>query len=177
MTPDQLRRAADCTQARATVWAPILSAACALHGIDSPARLAGFVSQVAHESGRLVYVSEIWGPTPAQARYEGRADLGNNQPGDGSRFRGRGLIQVTGRANYRKAAQALGIDCEAHPELLALPEHAAASAAWFWASHGLNALADARDVIGMSRKINGGTNGLADRQALYRGACAAFGVV
>lgn len=176
MTPEQLRRAADCTQARANVWAPILTAACAKWGIDTPARLAGFVSQVAHESGRLVYVSEIWGPTPAQVRYEGRADLGNTQPGDGSRYKGRGLIQVTGRTNYRKAAQALGIDCEQRPELLALPENAAASAAWFWASHGLNTLADARDVIGMTRRINGGTNGLADRQALYRGACSVFGV-
>ena len=175
MTADQLQRAADCTSARAAAWAPILSAACAMHGIDTPLRLAGFVSQVAHESGRLVYVSELWGPTPAQARYESRADLGNTQPGDGSRYRGRGLIQVTGRANYRKAAEALGIDCEAHPELLAMPEHAAESAAWFWVSHGLNALADARDVVGMTRRINGGLNGLDDRQSLYRGACAAFG--
>lgn len=176
MTPDQLRRAADCTQARATAWAPLLTAAAERWGIDTPLRLAGWVSQVAHESGRLVYVSELWGPTPAQARYEGRADLCNTQPGDGSRYRGRGLIQVTGRANYRRAAKALGIDCETRPELLALPENAAASAAWFWASHGLNVLADVRDVAGMTRRINGGLNGLADRQALYCGACAAFGV-
>jgi putative chitinase len=176
MTPDQLQRAADCTRARAAVWAPIIMTAAEKWSIDTPLRLAGFVAQVAHESGRLRYVSEIWGPTQAQARYEGRADLGNTQPGDGSRFRGRGLIQVTGRANYRKAAAALGIDCEARPELLALPEYAAESAAWFWTTHGLNTLADARDVIGMTRRINGGTNGLADRQALYRGACAAFGV-
>jgi putative chitinase len=178
MTPDQLRRAADCTQARATVWAPILSAACALHGIDSPARLAGFVSQVAHESGRLVYVSELWGPTPAQARYEGRADLGNTQPGDGGRFRGRGLIQVTGRANYRKAAAALGIDCETRPELLALPEHAAASAAWFWSSHGLNALADKGTddaFAAITRKINGGLNGIIDRRQLWAMAKNALG--
>jgi putative chitinase len=176
MTHEQLRRAADCTQARATTWAPLLATAAARWGIDTPPRLAGWLAQVAHESGRLVYVSELWGPTPAQVRYEGRADLGNTQAGDGSRYRGRGLIQVTGRANYRKAAAALGIDCEARPELLALPEHAAASAAWFWVAHGLNALADSRDVVGMTRRINGGTNGLADRQALYRGACAAFGV-
>ena len=176
MTPDQLQRAADCTPARASVWAPILSAAAEKWGIDTPLRLAGFISQVAHESGRLVYVSEIWGPTPTQARYEGRADLGNTRPGDGSRFRGRGLIQITGRANYRKAAEALGIDCEMRPELLALPEHAASSAAWYWATHGLNVLADVRDIAGMTKKINGGLNGLADRQALYRSACTAFGV-
>lgn len=176
MTPDQLRRAADCTPVRAAVWAPIIMAAAEKWSIDTPLRLAGFVAQVAHESGRLVYVSELWGPTAAQARYEGRKDLGNTQPGDGSRFRGRGLIQVTGRANYRRAAEALGIDCEARPQLLALPEYAAESAAWFWTTHGLNALADARDIVGMTRRINGGTNGLADRQSLYRGACAALGV-
>lgn len=158
------------------MWAPILTAAAAKWGIDSPKRLAGWVAQVAHESGRLVYVTELWGPTPAQRGYEGRVDLGNVYPGDGTRYRGRGLIQVTGRANYRKAAAALGIDCENRPELLALPEHAAMSAGWFWATHGLNELADARDIVGMTRRINGGTNGLEDRKSLYRGACAAFGV-
>ncbi|RMO19230.1 Chitinase [Pseudomonas amygdali pv. morsprunorum] len=85
-------------------------------------------------------------------------------------YRGRGLIQVTGRANYEECGEALGLDLINHPELLELPQHAAMSAAWFWHRAGLNTLADKGDFLTITKRINGGTNGLADRQALYERA-------
>lgn len=101
VTAELLVRAVGCSPTVAEVFAPHLDETCHLYSIDTPVRLAAFLAQVGHESGSLVYVREVWGPTPAQAGYEGRADLGNTEPGDGSLFRGRGLIQVTGRGNYR----------------------------------------------------------------------------
>lgn len=130
-------------------------------------RVAGFIAQIGHESGQLKYVKEIWGPTKAQARYEGRADLGNTVAGDGSKYRGRGLIQITGRTNYKACGEALGLDLINHPELLEKPQHACMSAAWFWATNGLNTLADAGNFNKITQRINGGLTGQADRQALY----------
>ena len=130
-------------------------------------RVAAFIAQVGHESGQLKYVREIWGPTKAQTKYEGRADLGNTVAGDGSKYRGRGLIQITGRTNYAACGEALGLDLINHPELLEKPQHACMSAAWFWASRGLNTLADAGQFDKITQRINGGQNGAADRQALY----------
>jgi len=156
--------ATGCSIALADKWADPVSAAIQLWGIDTPLRQAHFLAQVGHESGGFVYVREIWGPTPAQTRYEGRADIGNTQPGDGKVFMGRGLIQVTGRANYAAVSKALNVDFVSAPALLETPTNAALSAAWYWQSHGLNALADADDVIAVTKRINGGTNGLEDRQ-------------
>ena len=153
--------------AKAGVFAPVLNTAMGKFGIVTPARVAAFIAQIGHESGQLRYVREIWGPTKQQAGYEGRKDLGNTVAGDGSKFRGRGLIQVTGRANYAACAEALGLDLLKHPELLEEPQHAAMSAAWFWHRAGLNTLADAGDFLLITKRINGGTNGLADRKALY----------
>ena len=130
-------------------------------------RVAAFVAQIGHESGQLKYVKEIWGPTKAQARYEGRADLGNTVAGDGSKYRGRGLIQITGRANYKACGEALALDLINEPELLEKPQHACMSAAWFWATKGLSTLADAGQFDKITQRINGGQNGAADRQALY----------
>ena len=130
-------------------------------------RVAAFIAQIGHESGQLKYVKEIWGPTKAQARYEGRADLGNTVPGDGSKYRGRGLIQITGRANYAACGEALGLDLLAHPELLEMPQHVCMSAAWFWANTGLNTLADAGQFDKITLRINRGQNGAADRHALF----------
>ena len=130
-------------------------------------RVAAFIAQIGHESGHLKYVKEIWGPTKAQAKYEGRADLGNTVKGDGSKYRGRGLIQITGRDNYDACGEALVLDLINHPELLEKPQHACMSAAWFWASRGLNTLADAGKFDTITQRINGGQNGAADRQALY----------
>ncbi|HDR9028759.1 TPA: glycoside hydrolase family 19 protein [Burkholderia vietnamiensis] len=176
MTPDTLSCALQIPIARAMQWADPLSAAMALYAIDSPARQAAFIAQVGHESGRLVYTRELWGPTSAQQRYEGRSDLGNTQPGDGFRYRGRGLIQVTGRANYQSAADALALPLIDQPELLEQPSAAALSAAWFWNAHGLNALADSGDLETITRRINGGLNGQHDRLALWNSAKSAMGV-
>lgn len=181
LTVDTLRAATGCTAARAQDWLAHIQRACDLFAINTPARLAAFLAQIGHESGRLAYVREIWGPTTAQLRYEGRADLGNTQPGDGKRYLGRGLIQTTGRANYRATRDGLAQfvphvpDFEAVPALLERPDLAALSAAWYWHSRGLNALADAGDFVGITRRINGGTNGMADRQALHHAACLALG--
>ena len=175
MSPDTLASALGIQINRAKTWADPLSASMALYAIDSPARQAAFVAQVGHESGRLVYVRELWGPTPAQEGYEGRADLGNTQPGDGFKFRGRGLIQITGRANYAKAGAELVLPLLDSPELLEQPSNAAQSAAWFWTSHGLNELADIGDFNTITRRINGGLNGLQDRLALYALCKSAFG--
>ena len=130
-------------------------------------RVAAFIAQIGHESGQFKYVKEIWGPTKAQAKYEGRVDLGNTVAGDGSKYRGRGLIQVTGRANYKACGEALALDLINQPDLLEKPQHACMSAAWFWASRGLSTLADAGQFDKITQRINGGQNGAADRQALY----------
>ena len=151
----------------AGVFVPVLNTAMNRYQIIGSKRVAAFIAQIGHESGQLKYVKEIWGPTAAQARYEGRADLGNTQPGDGSKYRGRGLIQITGRANYKASGEALGLNLINHPELLEKPQHACMSAAWFWASKGLSTLADEGKFEIITRRINGGLNGLADRQMLY----------
>ena len=179
LTIPLLQRATDSTAQRASFWLYHIVTACEVFQINTFARLSAFLAQIAHETARLKYSKEIWGPTPAQRRYEGRLDLGNVQPGDGSRYRGRGLIQTTGRANYRALRDGLrtrmeGVpDFEAEPELLEQPKWAALSAAWFWHSKKLNALADqgtADAFVAITRKVNGGTNGLADRKLLWDAA-------
>ena len=151
----------------AGVFVPVLNTAMSRYQIVGSKRVAAFIAQIGHESGQLKYVKEIWGPTAAQMRYEGRADLGNTQPGDGSKYRGRGLIQITGRANYKACGEALGLDLIKQPELLEKSQHACLSAAWFWTTKGLSILADEGKFETITRRINGGLNGLADRQMLY----------
>ena len=151
----------------AGVFVPVLNTAMNRYQIVGPKRVAAFIAQIGHESGQLKYVKEIWGPTAAQIHYEGRADLGNTQSGDGSKYCGRGLIQITGRSNYKACGEALGLDLIKQPELLEKPQHACMSAAWFWASKGLSTLADEGKFETITRRINGGLNGMADRQMLY----------
>lgn len=170
MTPNDLSQCTGATFARATEWLAPIEAAMAEFGIDTPERQAAFLAQIGHESGGLHWVVEIWGPTPAQTRYEGRADLGNTEPGDGYRFKGRGLLQVTGRANYQAIGDALGVDLIADPSQLATPELAARSAARYWQVHGLSDYADNGDFRAITRKINGGYNGLEERTALWESA-------
>ena len=152
---------------QAGVFVPVLNTAMNRYGIVGTPRVAAFIAQVGHESGQLRYVREIWGPTAQQAGYEGRADMGNTVKGDGSKYRGRGLIQITGRANYAACGEALGLDLLSKPELLELPQHAAMSAAWFWSMKGLNTLADQGQFVKITRRINGGLTGQTDRKALY----------
>lgn len=163
MTPDILAAATGISLALAKTWHGPLKTTFDEYGIDTPHRMAAFLAQVGHESAGFRYTVELWGPTAAQQGYEGRADLGNTEPGDGYRYRGRGLIQVTGRANYRKAGKALGVDLEQFPDLLAGHELAARSAGWYWQSRGLNRYADNDDFERLTRAINGGLNGYEDR--------------
>lgn len=131
--------------------------------INTPFRIASYLAQVGHESGRLRYLEEI----ASGKAYEGRTDLGNVHKGDGVRYKGRGLIMVTGRYNYRRCGEWLGIDLESQPQLLSEPEWAVKSSLWFWDVHDLNAYADNDDLRGQTRVINGGYNGYEDRQKLY----------
>lgn len=172
MTPKDLARATGARLDRATEWLPHIEAAMAEFDITTPARQAAFLAQIGHESGGLHWVVELWGPTPAQARYEGRKDLGNTERGDGFKFRGRGLIQTTGRANYAATGEALGLDLLNDPMQLAMPENAARSAGWYWQNRGLNTLADVGDFRRITLRINGGLNGMGERLALHEAARA-----
>lgn len=169
-----LQTAVGCTPERADLFAPHLSAACRYYGIDTPERLAAFFAQIGHESGSLRYVREI----ADGSAYEGRRDLGNLVPGDGARYRGRGLIQLTGRDNYRQMRDLLDHlgppDFLDFPAALEEPQWAAWSAAAWWHSRHLSDLADAGDFDAITRRINGGTNGAADRRQRWERAKAAL---
>jgi putative chitinase len=144
-------------------YTPFLRKAMIEQKIDTPRRAAMFLAQVGHESLSLRFFEEIWGPTDAQLTYQGR--MGNVQPGDGKRYKGRGPIQLTGRNNYRKFGGLLGLPLESRPELAAQPNVAFRTAAIFWQQIGANALADAGNVREITRRINGGFNGLQDRES------------
>ena len=150
-----------------------LNAAMQEYHINSPLRQAAFIAQIAHESGELRYVKEL----ASGAAYEGRASLGNTQPGDGMKFKGRGLIQITGRNNYYECGSVLGWDFITSPELLEQPVNACRSAAWFWASRGLNDRADMGDFERITKRINGGLNGYQERLVYHARAKTALGVV
>ena len=175
----------------AGVFVPVLNTAMSRYQIVGAKRIAAFLAQVGHESGHLTRLVEnlnytaaalrmIWpsrfdaGLASATARkpeqianiaYGNR--MGNTAPGEGWKYRGRGLIQITGKNNYRACGEALGLDLTAQPELLENPQHACMSAAWFWATNGLNTSADAGKFDAITQRINGGQTGAADRQALY----------
>ena len=153
-------------EVRLAKWVEPLNAAMDEWKIETPLQQAAFLAQCAHESGQFYYVREI----ASGEAYEGRKDLGNTEPGDGVRYKGRGLLQCTGRANYAACAAALGLDLLAEPHLLEAPENAARSAAWFWWSRKLNGLADADNFRAITLKINGGLNGFKDRLAYYERA-------
>lgn len=178
LTPSQIAACTGASQERASIFCVAICEAMQAYNITGKNRQAAFLAQIGHESGGLRYLREIWGPTVAQSGYEGRADLGNTLPGDGKRYMGHGLIQITGRANHAKARDRLrakfpqlGVpDFESNPLDLMLPQWSALSAADFWDRTGCNALADSGSFTAITRKINGGTNGLADR--LHRYACA-----
>ncbi|QRN94540.1 peptidoglycan-binding protein [Archangium violaceum] len=154
------------SQAKAGQYLPHLNKAMAEASINTSKRRAAFLAQLAHESGEFRYMEEI----ASGAAYEGRKDLGNTRPGDGKRFKGRGPIQLTGRSNYRAAGKALGIDLENNPTRAADPDVGFRTAAWFWNSRKLNTYADAGNFREVTRRINGGYNGLASREAYYKRA-------
>lgn len=204
LTADKMQAATGCQRGLALTWAPYLSDACTRYGITTPARLAAFLAQVGHESAGFSRTVEnlnysaagleaTWPSrfTPATAAqlarkpqliaehvYGGR--MGNKAPGDGWRYRGRGLLQVTGRANYEAVRDLLRQRCPETPDLLQSPDvlsepkWAALSAAAYWEDHELNALADAGSFDTITRRINGGQTGAADRRARYQKARAAL---
>lgn len=184
------------------IWADALNPAMAQFQINNPGRIACFLAQTGHESGQFNKLTEglnyktaarlvaVWpkrfpnetAASPYVANeeklanniYANRMGNGPESSGDGYRFRGRGLIQITGRSNYADIGKALGVDLQAHPELLTEPKWAALSAAYYWFGHGLNALADdetgdndIEDFTTITKKINGGTAGLQERLALF----------
>jgi putative chitinase len=193
MIPDTLSAATGCTPAVADLWAPHLSDAMAEFDINTPARVAAFLAQTAHESQLFTRVSEnlnysaerllavfpkyftpssVWRyerkpPAIAALVYAGRMGNGEEASCDGWHFRGRGLIQLTGRDNYRECGAALDVDLVGNPDMLTEPDLAARSACWYWHAHGINALADAGRFDLITRKINGGTHGSAARTALW----------
>ena len=135
-------------------------------GVTNPLRLCHFLAQCAHESGNFKWITEF----ASGAAYEGRKDLGNTQTGDGVRFKGRGYIQLTGRANYGKFSTFCGEDCVAKPELVAT-KFPMMSAAYFFNANKLWSICDkgstAEDVKAVTKRVNGGYNGLDDRQKYF----------
>ena len=204
LTADKMQAGTGCPRGTALTWGPYLSDACERYNITTPARLAAFLAQVGHESGGFARTVEnlnysahgllatwpsrftaesaaLMARQPqriAEHVYGGR--MGNKAPGDGWRYRGRGLLQVTGRANYEAVRDLLRQRCPETPDLLQFPDvlsepkWAALSAAAYWDDHELNALADAGSFDTITRRINGGQTGAADRRARYQKARAAL---
>ncbi len=168
---DLLAAAIGCQRSRAALFSGPLDVACARYAIDTPIRMAMFLAQIGHETQSLRFVVEQWDTeqVPAQLEYENNDNLGNTLPGDGFRFRGRGLTQTTGRANYRHVRDRLrkgGYRCpdfEQEPELLEEPQWAALSACDYWDMRKCNEAADAGNFEMVTRLVNGGLNGLDDR--------------
>lgn len=158
------------TRAQAKALSVDLAHAMKVYNITTPKRAAMFIAQVAHESVEFHYREEI----ASGVAYEWRKDLGNVVAGDGVKFKGRGFIQITGRSNYAAIGRAFHPGHPEiylrHPQLLANRTNAALSAAWWFKTHHLNELADSGSVVRVTRVINGGTNGLAQRQAYYKRA-------
>lgn len=154
-------------------------------GITSPIQMAAYLAQIGHETSELKYMSEIWGPTEQQKKYERPPGaplvtsgpiplwqkLGNTEPGDGFRYRGAGPIQLTGRANFREAGKAIGVDIENNPNLAFAAPIGHKLGVYFWNSRGLNLLAIKGDFDAITKKINGGFNGKEDRDRRYALAC------
>ncbi len=173
-------------------WLVPLNDTMSRYELNTPLRAAAWIAQLAHETGQLRWHRELWGPTPQQQRYERDFQkpwvandarnslafmLGNTEAGDGKRFMGRGLFQLTGRTNYRKYSQYMGIDFEADPGEIEEPQYGADSAGWYWAVFkNLSPYADVQDFQTITRRINGGLNGFSDRLNYYHRAKTAFGV-
>lgn len=155
----------------AAAWVVAINVTADKNEINTPLRLAAFLAQLAHESAQFRYMEEI----ASGAAYEGRKDLGNTQKGDGIKYKGRGPIQLTGRANYRRAGQDLKLALEEMPQIVATPSVGLLVAGWYWKLHGLNFLADAKEFDRITKKINGGYNGKADRDSYYKKAVAVLG--
>ncbi len=138
-------------------------------GVTTRLRICHLLAQAAHETDGFRTLQEYGGPSYF-ARYEGRRDLGNIVAGDGARYHGRGIFQLTGRANYRRFGLAVGVDLEREPERAKEPDISLRVAFAYWRERGCNAAADADDVVAVTKLINGGRNGLAERTRLLAAA-------
>lgn len=166
----KFQKATATSVAVAQKWFDLISASASLYNITTDNRMAMYLAQIGHESLSFSLTHELWGPTPQQLKYEPpstvAASLGNTQKGDGFLFKGRGLIQITGRANYAAISKVFELDFIATPEALEIPGLAAQSAAWWWNEHGCNEAADAgtpEAFTRVTRIVNGGTTGILDR--------------
>lgn len=168
ITWEQLKKIVPHASKNADVFVPHLNKTMERYEINTRPRIAMFIAQLAHESGSFRYTQEI----ASGAAYEGRKDLGNTEPGDGKRFKGRGLIQCTGRDNYRACSKALfGNDVLlTTPQLLETPQYACLSAGWYWEKRNLNIYADKGAIKTVTVRINGGLNGYDDRKEFYERA-------
>lgn len=190
----QLAKIASCSASTEAKWLDAINAAMAQYQINTKLRISAFLAQVLHESGRLSAVSEnlnysasglmkTWpnrfdtalanscarNPQKiANVVYANRMGNGSADSGDGWNYRGRGLIQCTGKSNYMAFSQSSGANCIANPDLVSTPQYAALSAGWFWDSKGLNSYADRGDLVSITKRINGGLNGQDDRENLYK---------
>lgn len=189
-----------CSPILASTYGPILETAMKEFNIQTPKTCAMFIAQVLHESGKLTATKEnlnyseqalvtvfgkyfdrnmakYYARNPekiANRVYANRMGNGDEKSGDGWRYRGRGLIQLTGKSNYINCGKALGKDLVTDPTYLETPEGAARSAGWYWSSRGLNRSAEAGDITTNTRLINGGLNGYDDRVKLYKAALPLF---
>lgn len=168
ITKEQLRFIyPDCPGPRIDIFLPFLQSTVNKYQIgDTSQRLRMFLAQVGHESAQLRYTEEL----ASGVAYEGRKDLGNTEPGDGTRYKGRGLIQLTGRSNYALCGLGLDLDLLNNPAKLSEYEPAALSAGWYWDQRGLNAICDQGLFEELTRRINGGLNGYPNRYQLYQRA-------
>ena len=192
MNSEQLAQALKITPIKAEEWIDAINETFDRFDISTPERQACFLGQCAHESGGFTALKEnlnysaegltkVWpkrfpsfdvaqsyhrNPEKiANKVYADRMGNGNEASGDGFKYRGRGLIQLTGKDNYRACGEALGVDLVEEPDLVSTPQYAALSAGWFWDKNKLNQFADANDMTGLTKRINGGTHGLDDRVA------------
>ena len=193
LTLGQLKEATCSNSAYAAKFLPYIIETCEKFNISTPSQMLNFLAQVGHESGGLFYTEEL----ASGSAYEGRKDLGNTQKGDGVKFKGRGLIQITGRTNYLAVSKALGTDFISNPTLLGGKnvttcnnvqlKNAAESAGWFWSTRKLNDLASQIDITKnidagnnlvvfkkITKAINGGYNGLPDRLTRYKAGLPYF---
>lgn len=200
-TFEEFRQATESTTLNAEKYFRFISTLCNEHSINTKLRLCAFLSQIGHESASLNSIIEnlnysadgllkTWPTrfrnlTAAQPYHRNPEKIANNvyadrmgngteQSGEGWKYRGRGLKQLTGKSNYQLLTKSLGTDFVTRPELLEQPEFAVKSAMWFWANNSCNNYADKADIEGLTRKINGGTNGLTDRIRRYKQALIVF---
>lgn len=201
LTLEQFKQATGANQFNAEKYYPFVQGACKAFGITTKLRLAAFLSQIGHESGNLARIEEnlnysaqglvnTWPkrfPNLEAAQdyhrnpqkiankvYANRMSNGDEKSGDGWRYRGRGLKQLTGKYNYGLLSKAFGVDFVAEPELLLHPVWAALSACWFWETNGCHSFADKGDIIGLTKRINGGLIGIEDRQKRFKVALEAL---